>query len=271
MTLLLTGANGQLGTLIKKHLTERGATFLEGSRTPPEGGRQVDYTDPAGLERAFAGVTKLILISAPSGDRIALHGNAVTAAKNAGVQHIIYTSLTEAPTSPLGLAADHKATEEAIRASGVAYTFLRNNMYHENYTAQLAYTEGTFLTSAGSGLVASASRDDFALAAAVVATTSGHENTAYELTGSTAWTFDDFAAQVAAISGKPFVHKSIPAAELRAGYVAGGLPEEAAEVFTDIYVHVADEALAEVRPDLEKLIGRPTTPLADSIRAVVGG
>ncbi|SMD13513.1 NAD(P)H-binding protein [Kibdelosporangium aridum] len=271
MTLLLTGANGQLGTLIKKHLTERGATFLEGSRTPPAGGRRVDYTDPAGLEQAFAGVTKLILISAPSGDRVTLHRNAVTAAKNAGVEHIIYTSVTEAPTSPLSLAVDHKATEEAIRDAGLTFTFLRNNMYHENYTGQLAHTEGVFVTSAGSGLLASAARDDFALAAAVVATTPGHENTAYELTGSTAWTFDDFAAQVASITGKPFVHKSIPAAELRAGYVAAGLPEEAAEVFTDIYVHIADGALADVRPDLEKLIGRQATPLADSIRAAVGG
>ncbi|MFC5100079.1 NAD(P)H-binding protein [Kibdelosporangium philippinense] len=245
---------------------------MEGSRTPAEGGRHVDYTNPAGLEQAFAGVTKLILISVPSGDRQALHRNAVTAAQRAGVSHIIYTSVTEATTSPLGLAADHKATEEAIRAAGLTFTFLRNNMYHENYTAQLAHTDGTFLTSTGSGLVASAARDDYALAAAIVASSAGHENAVYELTGSTAWTFDMFAAEVASISGKPFVHKSIPAEELRAGYVASGLPREAAEMFTDIYVRIAngEGALGEVRPDLEKLIGRPTTPLADTIRAALG-
>ncbi|CAM3779860.1 NAD(P)H-binding protein [Kibdelosporangium persicum] len=270
MTLLLTGANGQLGTLIKKHLTERGAAFVVGSRTPSPDGRVVDFADPAGMEQAFAGVTTLILISTSGGDRVTLHGNAVTAAKKAGVRHIIYTSVTDAPTSPLALAADHKATEEAIVDSGIAYTFLRNNMYHENYTGQLAHADGTFLTSAGSGLLASAARDDFALAAAVVATTPGHENTAYELTGSTAWTFDTFAELVAEISGEPFVHKSIPAEDLRAGYIAAGLPPEAADLYTDIHVHIERGALAEVRPDLEKLIGRPATPVADAIRAALG-
>ncbi|ALG06100.1 NmrA family NAD(P)-binding protein [Kibdelosporangium phytohabitans] len=270
MTTLLTGANGQLGTLIAKHLAERGASFVAGSRTPSQGGRQVDFADPAGLAQAFDGVTKLILISTSAEDRLTQHRNAVDAAQRAGVGHIIYTSVTEAPQSPLALAVDHKGTEEAIRATGIPFTFLRNNMYHENYTAQLAHTPDTFLTAAGSGLLASASRDDFALAAAVVATTPGHENAAYELTGSTAWTFDEFAATVAEIAGKPFAHKSIPAADLRAGYVAAGLPGHAADLYTDIYVHIGNGALAEVRPDLEKIIGRPSVPLADAVRAAVG-
>nr|WP_042190584.1 NmrA family NAD(P)-binding protein [Kibdelosporangium sp. MJ126-NF4]CEL19450.1 NADPH:quinone oxidoreductase 2 [Kibdelosporangium sp. MJ126-NF4] len=269
MTLLLTGAGGQLGTLIKKHLAERGASFVEGSRQPSPDGRRVDFSDPAGLAQAFDGVTKLILISTSSEDRLTQHRNAVQAAQQAGVRHIIYTSVTEAPQSTLVLAADHKATEEAIRATGIPFTFLRNNMYHENYTAQLAHTKDTFLTSAGSGLLASASRDDFALAAAVVATTPGHENVAYELTGSTAWTFDEFAAKVAEISGKPFTHKSIPPDDLRAGYVSAGLPAPAADLYTDIHVHIGRGVLGEVRPDLEKLIGRPSAPLADAIRAAL--
>lgn len=270
MTLLLTGATGQLGTLIGKHLAGRGAAFVAGSRTPAPGGRRVDFTDPAGLDEAFGGVTKLILISTNAEDRLTQHRTAIDAAQRAGVRHIVYTSVTEAAQSPLALAADHKATEEAIRATGIPFTFLRNNMYHENYTGQLAHTEDTFRTAAESGLLASASRDDYALAAAVVATEPGHENAVYELTGSVAWTFDDFAAKVAEISGKPFVHKSVPAADLRAGYLSAGLPPHAADLYTDIYVHIARGALAEVRPDLEKLLGRPATPLAEAIRAAVG-
>ncbi|MET0233323.1 MAG: SDR family oxidoreductase [Kibdelosporangium sp.] len=278
MTILLTGATGNLGGLTAKHLRDR-ADFVVSVRDPRKAAdlgvevRQGDFGDPDGLVKTFAGVDKLVLISAegPEDRRIKIQADAVAAAQRAGVRHIIYTSAPEAATSPLILARVHKATEEAIQATGIPYTFLRNGMYHENYTAQLehALPQGVFVTCAGSGRVASVARDDLALAAAVVASTDGHENAIYELTGSTAWTFDEFAALVAEVTGKPFVHKSIPADELTAGYVGAGLPEFVAELYTDIYVQAARGVLADVRPDLEKLIGRPATPLVEAVRAAV--
>ncbi|MBP2321100.1 NAD(P)H dehydrogenase (quinone) [Kibdelosporangium banguiense] len=278
MTTLLTGATGQLGGLTAKHLRER-ADFVVSVRDPAKAAdlgvevRQGDFTDPDGLAKTFAGVDKLVLVSVDGPDelRIKIHANAVAAAQRAGVQHIIYTSVSDAATSPLGLAKVHKATEEAIRATGIAYTFLRNGMYHENYTGQLAQALplGAFLTSAATGKIATVARDDLALAAAIVAATDGHENKIYELTGAQAWTFDEFAALVAEATGKPFVHQNIPAAELTAIYVGAGLPDFLAEVLTDIYVNIGHGVLADVRPDLEKLIGRPASPLAHAIREAV--
>jgi NAD(P)H dehydrogenase (quinone) len=285
MTILLTGATGNLGGLITKHLRDRaesiGTGFIVSVRDPAKAKdlgvevRHGDFADPEGLLKTFEGVGKLVLISGegPNDVRVKLQTDAVAAAAKAGVQHIIYTSAPNADTSPLSLASVHKATEEAIVATGIPYTFLRNGMYHENYTAQLEYAlpQGAFVTSAGDGRLASVARDDLALAAAVVASSDGHENTTYELTGTEAWTFDEFAALVAEISGKPFVHKNVPAAELEAGYLGAGLPPFLAELYTDMYVQIERGVLADVRPDLEKLIGRPASPLVDAVRTAVNG
>jgi NAD(P)H dehydrogenase (quinone) len=281
MTILLTGATGHLGALTAKHLLDRGADFAVSVRDPAKAEalaakgievRQGDFDDPGNLP--FVGVETLIFVSADGSNetRIPQHRGVVSAAQKAGVGHIIYTSAPHADTSPLLLAEVHKATEEAIAASGITYTFLRNGMYHENYTTQLpqALAQGALVTSAGSGRVASVARDDLALAAAVVATTSGHANAVYELTGSEAWTFADLAELAATVSGEPLVHNSIPGPELTeilAGPV--GLPRSLAELFVDIYDNIGRGVLEEVTPDLEKLTGRPATPLADAVRAAL--
>jgi NAD(P)H dehydrogenase (quinone) len=280
MTILLTGATGNLGRLTAKHLRER-TSFAVSTREPANAtglGAEVrhgDFGQPDALVKTFEGVTKLILISTqgPDEHRVKIQADAVAAAQKAGVGHIIYTSVSDAAISPLGLAKVHKETERAIAATGIPYTFLRNGMYHENYTGQLehALPQGVFVTSAGQGRIASAARDDFALAAAVVATSGGHENKIYELTGSEAWTFDEFAALVADESGKPFGHKNVPAAELKTGYLGAGLPEFVADIFVDIYVQAEQGVLADVRPDLERLIGRPASPMRDAVRAAVTG
>jgi NAD(P)H dehydrogenase (quinone) len=284
MTTLVTGGTGQFGSLTAQYLVERvpAGELAVSTRDPQKAAglaslgievRQADFGDPASLATAFAGVDKLVLVSANGPDevRVVQQANAVAAAAAAGVRHIIYTSAPNADTSPLGLAAVHKATEDAIKATGIPYTFLRNGMYHENYTAQLpdALARGAIVTSAGDGRLASVARDDLALAAAAVASTDGHENAVYELTGPEAWTFDEFAALAAGVSGKPFVHKSIPGPDLVAILVGAGLPGFLAEVFVDIYLNVAAGGMAEVRSDLEKLIGRPGSPLVDAVRAAL--
>ncbi|MBB5807436.1 NAD(P)H dehydrogenase (quinone) [Saccharothrix ecbatanensis] len=264
MKTLITGATGQLGSLILKHaLTRIPADRLAVSVREPEKaeglGVEVRHGDFAGpLTDTFAGVDTLLLVSVDGPDevRIGLHRNAVRAAAEAGVRHIVYTSVTDADTSPLSLAGVHKATEEEIRATGIPFTFLRNGMYHENYLPQ---APGPIVRAAGDGRVASAARDDYAVAAAVVLSTPGHENAVYELTGSRAWSFDELAG----LAGT--THVKVSQEERVAGLKGFGLPDFVAELLADIEVNIGRGVLADVRPDLEKLIGRAPTTIEDAV------
>ncbi|WP_367132719.1 NAD(P)H-binding protein [Saccharothrix sp. HUAS TT1] len=265
MTTLITGATGHLGSLILKHALDRlpheqVAVSVRDPKKAEGLGVEVrpgDFDGP--LAGTFAGVETLLLVSVDGPDeiRVGRHLRAVEAAVAAGVRHIAYTSVSDADTSPLALAAVHKATEDAIRATGVPFTFLRNGMYHENY---LPHGPGPITTAAGGGRIASASRDDLALAAAVVLSTPGHENAVYELTGPRAWSFDELAA----LAGTS--HVAVGAAERVAGLKGFGLPDFLAELLADVEVNIGRGALAEVRPDLEKLIGRPATTIEDAVR-----
>jgi NAD(P)H dehydrogenase (quinone) len=234
--------------------------------------RQGDFEHPAALN--FAGVERLLLVSVDGPDevRATRQVNALRAAQDAGVGHIVYTSVVDAPTSPLALAGVHRATEELIRATGIPFTFLRNAMYTENFIPGLlgALQQGVLTAATGDGRNASASRDDLALAAAVVLSTDGHENAVYELTGPSAWTFAELAAVAGRISGKPLTHQDFSAAELEEGLRAVGLPEFVVEAFTDMQTVVRSGALAAVRPDLAKLIDRPPTSVEDTVRAGIG-
>ncbi|MCE6994279.1 SDR family oxidoreductase [Saccharothrix sp. S26] len=266
MTTLITGATGHLGSAILKHtLTRVPADRLAVSVRDPEKAaglgvevRRGDFDGP--LADTFAGVGTLLLVSVDGPDeiRVQRHLNAIRAAADAGVRHIVYTSVTDADTSPLSLARVHKATEEAIRATGIPFTFLRNGMYHENY---LPHGPGPIVSATGDGRIASASRDDLALAAAVVLSTPGHENAVYELTGPRAWSFDELAA----LAGT--THEKVTQADRVAGLKGFGLPDFLAELLADIEVNIGRGALAEVRPDLEKLIGRAPTTIEDAVGA----
>ncbi|SFR28947.1 NAD(P)H dehydrogenase (quinone) [Lentzea waywayandensis] len=250
MTILITGATGQLGNAVVRYVLDRTNEQVIVSVRSPEKFtldgvevRQGDFEQPETLD--FTGADKLLIVSgeAPDADtRIQQHKNAIAKAVEHGVGHIFYTSLTDADTSTAGVAVVHKATEEAIRATGIPFTFLRNGMYHENYLGALA--GDTVAVSTKDGRVASAARDDFALAAAVALTTGGHENQVYELTGSTSWSFPELA-------GDRF--RDVSDEDL----IAAGLPA----FVVDFFVAIREGVFAEVRPDLEKLIGRPTTPI----------
>ncbi|WP_330271214.1 NmrA family NAD(P)-binding protein [Lentzea sp. NBC_00516] len=251
MTILITGATGQLGNAVVRHVLARTDEQVIVSVRSPEKFtldgvevRQGDFEQPETLN--FTGADKLLIVSgeAPDTDtRIQQHKNAIAKAVEHGVGHIFYTSLTDADTSTVGVAVVHKATEEAIRATGIPFTFLRNGMYHENYLGALSGE--TVAVSTKDGRVASAARDDFALAAAVALTTGGHENQVYELTGSTSWSFPELA-------GDRF--RDVSDDDL----IAAGLPA----FVVDFFVAIREGVFAEVRPDLEKLIGRPSTPIA---------
>ena len=276
--IVVTAATGQLGRLVVEDLLTRvpADTIVAAVRAPAKAAdlaergvqvREADYDRPETLTAALDGADKVLLISGSEvGRRIPQHQAVVDAAMKAGVSLLAYTSAPRADTTPLAVGPEHKATEEAIKASGLTYSILRNGWYNENYvqTAQQAAATGTLLGSARDGRVASASRADFAAAAATVLTTPGHDNTVYELAGDTSWTMTDLAADLTAITGKPITYQDLPADTYTKALVDGGLPEPVAEMFASIDTAIADGWLDTTTNDLSRLIGRPTTPIRDT-------
>jgi NAD(P)H dehydrogenase (quinone) len=284
MTILVTGASGHLGRLIVDALLRDGAdpaSIIAGARSVDslaelgKGGvtvARVDYTDPASLDAALAGVETVVLVSSSEiGQRFAQHSAVIDAAKAAGVSRIIYTSAPAATTSQLILAPEHKATEEYLHASGLTYTILRNNWYNENYlsTLQQAAATGAVVTSTGDGRVASASRADFADAAAAVAVASGHENATYELSGDVAWTGAELAAAVGEALGREIAYQPLTTDEHLAMLTAAGLDEGTAGFLVALDANIARGDLAQQSGELTRLIGRPTTPLVETLRAAL--
>ena len=276
--IVVTGATGQLGRLVVERLRTQGATVVAGARNPAAAAdlgvevRELDYDRPSTVDAALVGADQVLLISGNEpGKRVPQHTAVVDAAKRAGVRQLVYTSALHADTTPLVLAPEHKATEEAILASGLPYTFLRNGWYHENYVDKITQgaETGEIVGAAGDGRVASAARVDFADAAVAVLTGSGHENKAYELSGDTAWTFGEFADRIGQVAGKPVTYRSLTPAEFQQLLVDAGTPAEVAGFVAALEQNIADGTLADTPGDLRTLIGRPTTPVDDTIKAVL--
>jgi len=282
MTFVVTGATGPFGRHVIDILLAHGVAperivaagrSVEKLADLAEHGvvvRRIDFDDPATLQPAFQDAETLLLVSGNAvGSRVAQHTNAVTAAAAAGVGRIVYTSAPHADTSALILAPEHKATEEAIRASGVPFTFLRNGWYTENYVSTLeqASASGMIIGSAGDGRVASASRADYAEAAAIALLGGEHAGRAYELTGDVAWTFDDLAEAVATIVERDVTYAPLSPEEHKGALTASGLDEATADFVVALDGNIRDGLLGEVNGELSALIGRPTTPLVDGLRA----
>lgn len=277
MSIVVTAATGHLGQLVIDELLELVpadqvvAVARNAAKAAPLAARGVevrvaDYNDPAALAKAFGAGDTVLLISGLEANRVAQHQAVIDAAKAAGVERIAYTSVLGGPEADFDLAADHITTEQAILDSGLPYTFLRNGWYHEVYTEQIAVQlEHGVIGSAGDGRIGSASRRDYAAAAAVVLTGQGHEKTAYELNGDTAWTLTEYAAELSKQSGKDVAYNNVPA-ETHVGVLTGaGLPEPLARIFVDVDNAIERGRLAGRGSDLTRLIGRPTTPLPDAI------
>ena len=281
MTILITGATGNLGRLIIESLLERGAdpqSLVAGARDVAKGADlgvpvvHLDYTDPSSVESALQGVDSVVLVSGSEvGQRVPQHRAVIDAAKAAGVTKLVYTSAPKATTSDLVLAPEHKATEELIAASGIPAVILRNNWYTENYAADLARASETGVLAAGvgDGRVASASRKDFADAAAVVALEDGHIGEVYELGGDVAWNYAELAAAISEITGRPVAYQPLTAEEQSAALEAAGLDAGTVGFVVALDAGIRDGALADTDGTLARLIGRPTTPLVEGLRAVV--
>ncbi|MFF7681164.1 SDR family oxidoreductase [Microbacterium sp. NPDC007973] len=280
MTLLVTAASGHLGRLVVDALLERGVAasdIVAGVRTPAKvddlaargvGVVELDYSRPETLAAAFAGVDRVLLISGTDADRVTGHRNVIDAARAAGVERLVYTSAPRVDQVDYALGADHKATEEAIAASGLSATVLRHNWYTENYLDAVARASdtGEIVAAVGDARVASASRRDYAAAAAIALTTDELAGRTLEVGGDVAWTYDDLAAAASEVLGRPVTYTAVTLEQLEAGLQAAGLDAGTAAFVAGIDDAIARGALSQTDGTLSELIGRPTTPLVDGLR-----
>ncbi|MFD5789134.1 SDR family oxidoreductase [Streptomyces sp. NPDC127037] len=283
MSIVVTGATGALGRLVVEHLLTTvpadrvAAVVRDKEKAAGLAARGVelriaDYDRPETLAGAFRSGDRVLLISGNAvGSRIPQHTAVIDAAKAAGVAQLAYTGILGGPDADFTLADEHRATEQLILDSGLPYTFLRNGWYTENQTENLApvLAHGAVVGSAGEGRIAYASRDDYAAAAAAALTGEGHLNRAYELSGDTALSYADYAAVVAKVTGKEIAHKDVPAAVHQEILTGAGVPEFFAAILVDVDQAVLRGRLAGTSGDLSRLIGRPTTPVADTVAAAV--
>ena len=252
----ITGATGQLGQHVLENLltTVPAGQVVAIVRNPAKAEslsqkgvvvRQADYSDEAALTAALA--------------------------KAAGVKFIAYTSLLHADTSPLGLADEHIATEKMLADSGIAYALLRNGWYTENYLASAppSIEHGVFIGAAGNGKIASATRADYAAAAARVIAEEGHAGKVYELAGDEAWTLSELAAELSKQSGKNVVYQNLSEADFAAALKGVGLPAGLADMLADSDTGASKGGLFDDSRTLSKLIGRPTTTLAESVKGIL--
>lgn len=277
----VTGATGQLGRLIVEKLKVKvsAANLVALVRTPAKAAdlgiaaREADYNKPETLESALKGAQTLMLVSGNEiGKRTQQHRAVIEAAKKAGVQRIVYTSLLHADTTPIRILADeHVATENDLKASGLKYTILRNGWYTENYTASIpgAVKGGAFLGAAGEGKISSATRADYAEAAAVVLAGMGYEGKVIELAGDTAYTLTDLAAEISRQTGKTIPYKNVTEVEYAAALEGFGLPAPMAKAYANFDTGAAQGGLFDDGRQLSKLIGRATTPLAVAVAAAL--
>jgi len=288
-TLLVTGASGQLGRRVLELLLEARAGKLIATTRNPEkladlasrgvSVRQADFEDAGSLPSAFAGAERMLLISTDAvdkpGRRIAQHRAAVEAAVRAGVKHVIYTSLTNpGPGSPVTFAPDHYGTEQALAASPLGWTILRNNVYTDFLLRSLpqAVVTGKLVAAAGDGGAGYVTREDCARAAARALASQSLDRKILDITGPAVVTHGELAQMASDLTGRPVEYVRVEADELRQGLLAAGIPA----VFTDIVVSFdvarAKGTLAVVSNAVAELTGRPPMSVAaflESQRAVL--
>lgn len=285
-TILVTGASGQLGRLTIEALLARGVepgSIIAASRTPDKLAdfaakgvtlRKADFDDAASLKAAFAGVDTLAILSTEDiftpGRRLAQHLAAVNAAKDAGVSHLVYTSMpAPEPDSPISFAPDHRGTEDAINASGLNHTILRNSWYQENLLQSLpgALASGQWFNSAGDGQVAHIARADCAAALAAVLTGDFATSRTLTLTGPDLLTTADIAALATKATGKPLVAITLTDEQLKGGLLQHGLPEAVANLIVSFDANTRQGRIAIKTDAVEELTGRKPRSMADFMAA----
>ncbi|KJE35069.1 nucleoside-diphosphate sugar epimerase [Thalassospira sp. HJ] len=262
MTILITGATGQLGSLVVKHLLDRiPANDIAVSVRGPE----------KAADLSAKGIDTALIISAEDDNakRIAQHRTAVDAAKASGVKHIVYTSIIDPKAdADFTYSAIHLDTENYIRESGLAYTLLRNSFYADLLLAGVphALETGDFGAPAGDAKITYIPRNDLAEAAAtVLANPADHINKTYDLTGTKGVTHDEIASYIANATGKPVKFVDLPA-EVHTGILSGlGLPGHLIEALAGLYVGAKKGDYETVSSDFETLVGRKPQSVEDFV------
>lgn len=279
--ILITGATGHYGKkVLQLLLAKTGAQNLAAIARQPEkldefakqgvSVRKADYNDSASLEKAFAGIDTLLFVSSSEiGQRLQQHTNVVNAAKKAGIKHVLYTSIqrsTDNPDSPIAfIANDHIETEKLLIASGMAYTFLRHALYLDvlpMFLGEKPLQTGVYLP-AGDGKAAYALRSDMAQAAAVLLSTPGHHNRAYDISAPVAYSFHDIAAILSEIKGEPVTYVSPSLKDFKQTLSAAGVPNELIGITVGFTGGIAAGEFDCASPKLKELLGRePISPQA---------
>jgi NAD(P)H dehydrogenase (quinone) len=271
----VTGATGALGGRIARLLAERGVeqrlVVRDASLAPEIAGVEVvdgaEYHDGDAMRRAFEGADTVFLVSAKEEeDRLSLHRSAVDAAVAAGVERLVYTSYAGAAADcTFTFGRDHFNTEEHIRSTPLAWTFLRDNIYLD-YVPSFAGDDGVIRGPAGDGRVAAVARDDIAASAAAVLTGAGHEHKTYVMTGPEAFTLAGAAERVSRAAGRPVSYVEETLEEARESRAPSGAPAWEIEGWVTTYVAIADGEWERVSGDVELLTGRKPVSLDEFLR-----
>lgn len=281
-TILITGASGQLGRIVLDQVLASGkvapASVIAASRDPSklaayaEKGvqvRKVDFDDPAALPAAFAGADRILIVSTDAlgepGKRLAQHKAAVEAAASAGAKRILYTSMPQPDDSAVTFAGDHLGTENAIKATGLAYTIFRNGWYMENLFMALphALQTGQWHSASGNGRIAHVARRDVGEAIAAGLLASDVESRTYTLTGTAARTTEEIAAAASRATGRPLRVVHVTDAELAGGLKAAGLPDFLVPTVVSFDTNTREGKIAMATGDVEALTGHKPTSLED--------
>ncbi|WP_438747665.1 NmrA family NAD(P)-binding protein [Pararhizobium sp. O133] len=285
-TLLVTGATGKLGSLVLDELlasgkvapssiiaTSRDASKLAASAAKGVQTRSASFDDAASLQAAFGGADRILIISTDAldepGKRLRQHLAAVAAAKQVGAKHILYTSMPNPETSVIPFAPDHLGTENAIKATGIPYTILRNGWYMENLFMALphALSEGKWYSASGQGKLAHIARADIAKAIAAALASGSTDSRTYTLTGETTHTTDEIAALVSVATGKPLDVVHVTDEQLASGLQAAGVPGLLIPLVVSFDTNTREGHIDLVTGDAKALSGAPLTTLGDFLTA----
>ena len=273
----ITGASGQLGQLVIENLLKLGvepnkivaiARKTEKLSDFSKKGVVVrfgDYNDSKSLDEALDGIEKLLLISSSEvGQRLPQHKNVIDVVKRKShIKQFIYTSLLHADKSPLGLAKEHIQTEKLINEIETPSTILRNGWYSENYIMGIptVLEHSAVVGCAKEGKISSATRNDYALAAAKVLIEKGHEGKVYELAGDSSYSLNDFAKMIGDQFKKDVIYKNLSQSDYKSVLLEAGLPDEISDMLADSEAGAANGGLYDNSKTLSELIGRPTEPM----------
>jgi uncharacterized protein YbjT (DUF2867 family) len=272
--ILVTGATGKTGVDLVRLLVAARQPVAALVRDPVRARELLgdgvelvtgDFDDAGSVERAVNGVERLYVLTPPHPRQLEWEGALIEAARDAGVSRVVKHSLMGADAgSRMQAARQHAAIEDALTGSGLAYTILRPNFFHQTFASGMV-VQGTMYTAAGEGRVSGIDTRDVAAAAVAVLTGDGHEGRTYTLTGPEAFTFAEAAAVIGEVTGRPVTHADIPPEALAAGMTQAGAPDWLAQDVAALQQEYADGVGAAVTDDVRELTGREPRSLRDFV------